>query len=239
MTSISYKWANTIVRRIIFALVIFAYSYSINGQELSKINITSLWNNDTIKLGKIYTTKNGDTISFSNIKFYLSNLYNNDPTNDNIETIRRDYHLIDLSDKTKNYICINNDEYNQLGKYELSIGVDSITNSMGIGKGDLDPALGMYWTWQTGYIQVKLEGNYSGCVQDSGEFTLHLGGYDPPYNTHQKLIFSKHIAQPNTLIFHFDQLFDRDTMTDDCTIMSPGSEASKWMLQLSKIIELK
>ena len=107
MTSISYKWANTIVRRIIFALVIFAYSYSINGQELSKINITSLWNNDTIKLGKIYTTKNGDTISFSNIKFYLSNLYNNDPTNDNIETIRRDYHLIDLSDKTKNYICMS------------------------------------------------------------------------------------------------------------------------------------
>ena len=43
--------------------------------------------------------------------------------------------------------------------------------------GDLDPVHGMYWTWQSGYIQFKLEG----LLRDSAgerKLELHLGGFE-------------------------------------------------------------
>ena len=41
----------------------------------------------------------------------------------------------------------------------FTIGVDSIRNVSGAQTGALDPANGMFWTWNSGYIMAKLEGS--------------------------------------------------------------------------------
>jgi hypothetical protein len=39
------------------------------------------------------------------------------------------------------------------------LGVDSARNVSGIQTGALDPARGMFWTWNSGYVMAKIEGS--------------------------------------------------------------------------------
>ena len=57
----------------------------------------------------------------------------------------------------------------------FQIGIDSLTNVSGDLDGDLDPALGMYWAWNSGYINMKLEGKSSSCKSVKKEFQFHIG----------------------------------------------------------------
>ena len=62
-------------------------------------------------------------------------------------------------------------------KISLLFGIDSAIQIGGVGTGALDPQRGMYWTWQTGYVQWKMEG----AIRVNGEehpLELHLGGFN-------------------------------------------------------------
>jgi hypothetical protein len=64
------------------------------------------------------------------------------------------------------------------------IGVDSTRNVSGVQTGGLDPATGMFWSWNTGYIFFKIEGD---CPQltvpfGSSKFIYHIGGFKGQYN---------------------------------------------------------
>ncbi len=78
---------------------------------------------------------------------------------------------------------------------QCRLGVDSATNSAGALRGDLDPIRGMYWAWQSGYINFKLEGTSARCTARKKKFQFHLGGYLPPLQTVQVLTFSRNTAQ--------------------------------------------
>ena len=81
------------------------------------------------------------------------------------------YHLIDYSNPTSQQFDF---VVNQVpDQFRITLGVDSITNSEGVHGGDLDPTKGMYWSWQSGYIQFKFEGSFKGK-----EYSLHLGGFE-------------------------------------------------------------
>ena len=41
--------------------------------------------------------------------------------------------------------------------FNSCLGVDSLRNVTGVQTGALDPAMDMYWTWNTGYVMAKLE----------------------------------------------------------------------------------
>ncbi|MFN8393764.1 MAG: MbnP family protein, partial [Bacteroidia bacterium] len=45
----------------------------------------------------------------------------------------------------------------------FALGIDSLTNVSGALGGDLDPTKGMYWAWQSGYINMKMEGTSPVC----------------------------------------------------------------------------
>lgn len=61
------------------------------------------------------------------------------------------YHLVDWNETWKLAIP----EYDEMA---FLLGTDSLANVSGALGGDLDPTKGMYWTWNSGYINVKLEG---------------------------------------------------------------------------------
>jgi hypothetical protein len=62
------------------------------------------------------------------------------------------------------------------------VGVDSSHNCSGAQKGDLDPINAMFWTWNTGYIFLKLEGKSSFSSQPGNSLEYHIGGYKEPAN---------------------------------------------------------
>ncbi len=63
----------------------------------------------------------------------------------------------------------------------FTVGVDSTRNVSGAQTGALDPTQGMFWSWNTGYIFMKLEG-YS-PQSEKGGLTFHIGGFKAPNNT--------------------------------------------------------
>ena len=63
------------------------------------------------------------------------------------------------------------------------LGVDSLHNCSGAQSGALDPINAMFWTWNTGYIFLKLEGKstFSSAIGNTLEY--HIGGYKIPNNS--------------------------------------------------------
>jgi len=41
--------------------------------------------------------------------------------------------------------------------------VDSLANVSGAMSNDLDATKGMYWSWQSGFINLKIEGKSASC----------------------------------------------------------------------------
>ena len=101
----------------------------------------------------------------------------------NKQIIGRDsvsYRLIDFKNSNSLNFSVNTNS-NYASYVRLTLGVDSITNAAGIHCCALDPANGMYWSWQSGYIQFKLEGK----EKNGTALNLHLGGFS---NAHMSSI---------------------------------------------------
>jgi len=107
------------------------------------------------------------------------------------------YFLVDFSDSntTKLKLNIQPYQYNRIG---FVIGVDSARNVSGAQTGALDPAKGMFWTWNSGYIMAKLEGHSPAANVANNAFEYHIGGFKVPDNTIKKV----------TLLFPFAQNID-------------------------------
>ena len=98
----------------------------------------------------------------------------------------------------------------------LVFGVDSVTQVLSTYEGVFDPLEGMYWTWQNGYIAVKMEGNYMG-----EDFVYHLGGFREPFACYHAL----EVANHSLLTIDLDAFFSNLSSNVSRQIMSPGSEA--------------
>lgn len=105
---------------------------------------------------------------------------------------------------------------------EFSIGIDSLTNSEGVKGGDLDPMKGMYWTWQSGYINVKIEGK----KKQGADFQYHLGGYRAPYNCYRTVRLA--VSPTGSIVIWMDveKFLNKAQTIGSSNIMSPGKEAA-------------
>jgi len=129
-----------------------------------------------------YTNKNGDDFCVTAFKYYISNIC----------LIRKNGEKVSLPDT---YLLINAADSASLeqtlpnipaGKYKsisFFIGVDSLRNFAGAQTGALDPARGMFWTWNNGYIYVKMEGRSSRSTAKLHRLVFHIGGAKAPANT--------------------------------------------------------
>ena len=88
-------------------------------------------------------------------------------------------------------------------KISLLFGIDSAIQVGGVGTGALDPLRGMYWTWQTGYVQWKMEGAIRVDGVES-PLELHLGGFDGA--TKAQAMLSDYLINPsmNSVIAQWD-----------------------------------
>jgi hypothetical protein len=134
---------------------------------------------DTISFAlntKTFVTPNNDSVSFTKFKYYISNvkLLRADGTTYNEN---ESYHLIDEETAASKTISINNVPFGSYTGISFMIGVDSTRNVSGSQTGALDPALGMFWTWNSGYIMAKLEGNSNHSGASTKTILYHVGGF--------------------------------------------------------------
>lgn len=207
----------------ILFLVLF---YNLDSQNLD-FNIN--YGDELLTLDKkYYSEKIKDSIEINTLKFYISNIkyYKN--------TIKTSWIqnpiIVSLNE---NKTSINTlDEFSQFDSIGFDLGIDSITNVSGDMNGDLDPIRGMYWTWQSGFINFKLEGKSKACQTRKNIFKYHIGGCAFPFSAIQSMGFKLYHKNNVDIVLDIKKIVDSIDISSINEIMSPRKEA----VDISKII---
>lgn len=211
-----------LVKIIILLTIMLVVSSSVKAQEI-QIHIDPTFNGLETAKKTWYTTKNKDSIQLHKLKFYLTN-FKIKTTNGKIQVIENSNYLVDVFDK--NSLTISLPLLNDSEIYQLifDIGVDKKRNVSGANSGDLDPVKGMYWSWQSGYINFKLEGKSPSCATRKNKFQFHIGGYKKPYLCSRtlKLDVQKKKIRIDLNIATF---FDNIGLSKTNQVIIPGKEA--------------
>lgn len=194
-----------------FSIIIFSMSFTSKIEKVKKSKSTTaqlnivfknIVNNSEVELnsGK-YTNASGEAFTVSLLQYFISNivLTKKDGTT-YIVPQDSSYFLVKEADAASKTIHLNVPE----GSYEklsFILGIDSLRNTQPLSKrtGVLDPASyvgaeNMYWSWNSGYIFFKMEGNKINLSDTSNtgkKFRYHIGlfgGMDKPTLNNIKFI---------------------------------------------------
>jgi hypothetical protein len=170
--------------KIFLCCVLFVGSMSAQNAAKSVCNLRlkPVFSGKPLILGSYkYGTPKGDTVTIDRFRFYISAIqlfYSDGRT----YTESNSYHLVDAEDNESLSFALKNTPVGQINAITFNIGVDSAASVSGALSGALDPVKGMYWAWNSGYINAKLEGT---CKQKPGQkqnaFEFHIGGYLAPF----------------------------------------------------------
>lgn len=151
-----------------------------------KINFEAMVGSDDLVLGTstTYTNQAGNTFNVTAYKYYISNIKITKMDN-SVWTETNSYHLIDHTDSTSTLVSIPNVPFGNYKAIEFMIGVDSARNNSGAQTGALDPTNGMFWSWNSGYIMAKIEGNSPQSTAAANKLTFHIGGFSGVNKTMQ------------------------------------------------------
>ncbi|MBV7531245.1 MbnP family protein [Chitinophaga sp. sic0106] len=128
-----------------------------------------------------YTNAARENYTISKFLYYLSNFQLVDSAG-KVTTLPQRYFLVDDAIDSTKKIILDSVPVGRYTAVRWLIGVDSIRNVSGVQAGALAPENGMFWTWNSGYIMAKLEGNSPAATTVLKEFQLHVGGFKSPYN---------------------------------------------------------
>ena len=173
--------------------------------------------------GKACVLRDGTPVTISTFRYYVGQFtgwHDHAP-----RSFALPYQLVDLDDSTTWIVDLG--PAMMFDSLTFTLGVDSLTNVSGVMPDDLDPIHGMYWTWNSGYINVKLEGSSAVSPYASHQFELHLGGYLPPHATAQRVVLratSKDLVRVRVDIAPLLAAADLRTR---CNIMQPGLRAAE------------
>ena len=131
-----------------------------------------------------YTNSFGEKYIITKLRYYVTNVSLQNGHKSIKE--KNSYHLIDESEKESQVInfSIPAGDYTSL---QFLLGVDSLHNVSGAQTDDLDPAKDMFWTWNSGYVMAKMEGNSPSSKLVNNKFEFHIGGFSGPYNVLKKV----------------------------------------------------
>ena len=180
---------------------------------------------------------NDRTFQLEQVRFYLSKF-----------EFYRDHRLV-FSDPVEAYLIdFENDSTRKLVFPDVSVaqfdevrflfGIDSLTNTSGAMSGALDPMHGMYWSWQSGYINCKIEGTFRTPKPEA--FQLHLGGYASPFSGARHIVLQNDQSGQAKLSINLDALMQEVLRPESkLQVMSPCSKAVEYATLLAKSFELK
>lgn len=129
--------------------------------------------NQELNLGTTwYTTQDGDSFQVSLFNYYISNIVLT--RKDGSKFVEpNSYHIITQNNAADRMFNVEDVPAGEYTSVSFMIGVDEARNTSGGQTGALDPAYGMFWDINTGYIMAKLEG----IKASSDKLSLHIGGF--------------------------------------------------------------
>jgi hypothetical protein len=220
------------MNRIILIFLFFISCFSAFSQDARKVSITFLpeMNREIIVLNKeIHIISSNEELNITKLKFYVSHLsfYKDE------QLVWQDNelaHLMDVENDMSIKLTIKKDiDFNTI---KFGLGIDSVTNVSGALDGDLDPLKGMYWTWQSGYVNFKMEGTSTAIRSESQRFEYHLGGYSAENNTYKTIDLTVGNSETINIAIDFYKFLSDFNVVTHLNVMSPGKVA----VDLSKIL---
>lgn len=180
-----------------------------------------------------------DALEIETLRFYVTNIQLKLKDNQTFSE-NSSYHLVDIHDEESLTIKLNSVDASDIEAIQFCIGTDSITNVSGILDGDLDPIKGMYWAWNSGYINFKLEGEYV-AIADSETIELHIGGYNGVQSTIQSLYFDikERVNQPIIIDINPTFLVEQLYLETHKEVLVPGKKAVEIASLLPTIFTLR
>lgn len=173
-------------------------------QLISQIKINVNYRYAPLIIGVNCPYSSNDSIVINQLKFYLG-------------TNEESVHLFDLEDPNTNVLLGNN----ITDTFTVFVGMDSTLNTLDRLDGPFDPLLGMYWAWNTGYIQLKI----SGIMWNAGvqiPFDYHIGGYRQPFATNAQI---RTVIRNGELTINLNEFIDALPIKNQPKIMLPGPMA--------------
>lgn len=142
-----------------------------------KVEVLPFFGADSLWLDSTYVLDNGNTIQFTDIKFFFTNLHNG--TN-----ILKDYAMFDFRNKGYTLLQVNG-SWSNFSSLNGSVGVDSVVNHndpsafLNSSALNITNAGDMHWDWNPGYIFIKLEARVDTLQDGTDSFdhylTYHVG----------------------------------------------------------------
>ena len=196
MSKISkYYWL--LLLPVLFAITSSFQQKKIFNQNTSAfikiVFINNVKGNKIVLNDSVYTNPFGEKYNITKLRYYVTNI--SIAKCNNFLKEKNSYHLIDESKEESKIINLSlpAGDYNFLN---FLLGVDSLHNVSGAQTGDLDPAKDMFWTWNSGYVMAKMEGNSPDSKLVNNKFEFHIGGFSGPYNVLKEI----HLNFPEKII---------------------------------------
>ncbi|XZF13201.1 MbnP family protein [Chitinophagaceae bacterium MMS25-I14] len=219
----------------LFAIISLFSSIQCHAGGTVQIVIEPVFKGAPVKVDQLYITPNGDSIYIDLLRFYISDISISGDKQQ--QTEKNSFHLVNLVDadgKRADTIVWNNVHAHTYNTLSFNLGIDSATNMSGAQGGDLDPTKAMYWAWNTGYINAKLEGRSNTCKTLHHVYEFHIGGFHTPYNTLRKIsipLDSITITNDTVRVIHLKAdvatWFEGILLKKDNSIVDPGNAAMK------------
>lgn len=204
-------------------LLVLFFGLATTTYSQQELKFTPTFNGNSYQLGTQAIIKK-DTLTIDVLKFYISDIK---LLNDSIElySSKESYYLLNLEKPSSMNISLNIDSSINFNEIQFCIGVDSLKNVSGASGGALDPANGMYWTWNSGYINFKMEGTSTLSNARKNAFQFHLGGYAYPYNSLRFVQFPFHSLESCSIELKLEALLSKIELSEINTVMSPNNKS--------------
>lgn len=204
-------------------LLLLLHGFVVQGQATSHVRFVPVFGNEALRLRHVHHLADGAPVTIDRLRFYVSHIMFHSQGRTSYADMA--CHLIDAEDASSLEVALAVPRGIHVDSISFLLGIDSLTNVSGAFGGDLDPTKGMYWTWNSGYINWKLEGMCVKCYTAKNQFEFHLGGYLPPYFNAQRIGFA--VPSKGAIEVRVDvaAFLEGSGLGERCAIMSPGKEA--------------
>jgi len=153
-------------------------------------------NKEMVLFDEMYVNNFGEPFFISKFRYYISHMSFVDVTGR--ETILPDkYYLVNEADSLSKIIQLP--AAAAIKSISFFVGIDSARNISGVQTGSLDPMNGMFWTWNSGYVFAKLEGQSDSSHAPAHGLTWDVGGFRQRENALRKITLVLNSDYENTI----------------------------------------
>jgi hypothetical protein len=217
------------VTRFFAFLVLFLSNQILLAQKWDTIRFEIRVGEEKLELGKkIWIEEAKDSIQITKFQIYVSKPFQKK------KKLQPDFVFWDYSFVSNQQFLIKPNK--QL--FFIKVGVDSTNNLTGRFTGSLDPSNGMYWTWQNGFIHLKVEGVGNKVSNPKHFFQFHLGGYSFPNNCVGEISLGKNVGN-KTLIFNVQPIILKGYEDKLFEVLSPGIKTNEFMKRFTDSIKIE